>query len=123
MNLFYFLFIFDLLIDFRTLYLGFILKRFILYDIQVPEGMLEHGIRQYLVDSSAKGTQIVGRVMRIVDHPFGPSILVIVTSTRSAIENFERDVLSSDNWVTETQHEEPKLTIPIARNLNVIKIS
>jgi len=65
-----------------------------LYNIQVPEGLLAHGIRQYFVDSY-KGRQIVGSVMRTVDTELGQSLITSITAAPSVSDDFQRDVLDS----------------------------
>jgi len=68
-----------------------------LYDIQVPEGLLAHGIRQYFVDS-CKGRQIVGSVMRAVDPDLG-RLIISITAAPSVSDDFGEMYWTQDTGI------------------------
>jgi hypothetical protein len=98
----------------------FLYKRFILYNLTVPDGLLERGIRQHLV-ASAVGKQIVGSVMRVNDEEFGQSVVVNITATPAIVEDFVRDSLNSEYWSFETRHTEVRSDLPNQRQFNILQ--
>ena len=97
-------------------------KRYILYDIQVPEGLLARGIRQYFVDS-CKGRQIVGSVMRTVDNEYGQSLMISITAAPSVSDDFQRDVLDSGHWGYVTKNVEMRHSMPNHRQFTILTSS
>ena len=93
-----------------------------MYDIQVPEGLLERGIRQYFVDS-CKGRQIVGSVMRTLDTEYGQSLMISITAASSVSDDSQRDVLDSGYWEYVTKNVETRHSMPNHRQFTILTSS
>jgi hypothetical protein len=97
-------------------------RQFILFNFNVPEGMLEHGIRDYVV-SNVGGLELAGFVQRIVSNEEGQCILVSVIGKKSDLDSFEQNFIDTELWEYNIRANDPRNSFSSNRSFKIIPSS
>ena len=106
--------------------LPYIRRSYILYALHRPESLLEHGIRDYVVDA-VRGIYIGGYIRRVVNSAFGDQCIEIrACGLPEDLARFENEVLRPNNdvyWIWEIfpKHSDEHLRDLPTRKFQIIQ--
>lgn len=96
-------------------------RRYVLSGFSVPPGLLEHGLRQFIVQQMT-GRPITGAVNRARLDEVGQCIIIVATAPPEVLDSMEVQVLGSDYWSDwQMTHCDPRFSMSTNRGFNIIQ--